>query len=195
MDSSLEKRATLKHKIYACIAFGIACLLPIGASSELLISDEKARLLTFTSIALSIVLLTILFISLPRRKSTIREIIEDQKKSPLLMGIALTMGIPITIYLSIARGLPATLHFFISTHGSMDVTVSGKSSRYREKHCKGRILLSEYNSLMSNQICGVTKKSWEDLKPGDKLRLYGRRSFFGFNHINYTKLTDTEISI
>ncbi len=82
--------------------------------------------------------------------------------------------------LPLARGLPVALHYMTAEDGGeMVVTVEKKTSR---KHCRRGAYIEEFTYMFNNEICGISKKYWEQLEPGQKLLLKGPVSDFGFTY-------------
>lgn len=86
-------------------------------------------------------------------------------------------------YFVSARTLPVLAHNYLldNTRQSIVVTVLDKSHRYRRKHCNGRVYIEELKHAKVDYICSVlSRKTWESLKVGNKLRLFGSQSNIGF---------------
>ena len=96
------------------------------------------------------------------------------------------------VYLSLMKGVPAALHALTSEEGNLVVTVDFKPSRYSDRRCAGGIYLKGYNYFLNNRICGIGKETWDSLRSGDSLTLFGSKSLFGFRYSKYKKLTDYE---
>lgn len=86
----------------------------------------------------------------------------------------------------ISVGIPSALHHIsVSAPGELVVTVESKPSSYRERYRHGGVYIEEYKSFLNNQVYGIDKADWDSLRSGDKLRLSGKKSYFGFSYNQY----------
>jgi len=125
-------------------------------------------------------------------KSEIQKKSDSEKPKPNYIGASIIVVFTFCyVYLSMMKGVPAALHALTSKEGSLVVTVDFKASRYSGSKCKGGIYLKGYNYFLNNKICGIGKETWDILRPGDSLILFGSKSLFGFRHTKYKKITMT----
>ncbi len=85
--------------------------------------------------------------------------------------------------LAVYRGAPVALHLYVldARTATEQVTIAKLPHRFRKKHCNGKIYLAEYQSQFFDYVCQVTPRSqWEQLRPGQQIRLHGTRSALGF---------------
>lgn len=84
---------------------------------------------------------------------------------------------------TIYRGVPVAIHLYVldSKEEALHATIAALPRRYRQKHCNGKIYLAEYEPQFFNYVCDAsTRSQWEQLRPGQKILLYGSRSALGF---------------
>ena len=85
--------------------------------------------------------------------------------------------------LAVYRGAPVALHLYVldAKTATEQVTIAKFPRRFRRKHCNGKIYLAEYSAQFFDYVCQVTPRSqWEQLRPGQQIRLHGSRSALGF---------------
>ena len=85
--------------------------------------------------------------------------------------------------LAVYRGAPVALHLYVldAKTATEQVTIAKLPRRFRRKHCNGKIYLVEYSAQFFDYVCQVTPRSqWEQLRPGQQIRLHGSRSALGF---------------
>ena len=97
------------------------------------------------------------------------------------MGAALLIAL-VTVF-AVYRGAPVALHLYLldASTATEQVTIAKLPRRFRRKHCNGKIYLAEYSAQFFDYVCQVTPRSqWEQLRPGQQIRLHGSRSALGF---------------
>lgn len=189
MGLLFSESATPKQKALICFIVTILSLSITGMVSDTLVNEKIGVPLAWLSIITSIILIAYLQILLCIKSSSFRKNIEAQGKALWRTRLPLIIIIPIFIYPSIFKAVPATAHLFSSTSGNIEVTVSKRGSSYSSKTCNGGVYLQEYSLFMNTQICGIHKEHWNKLSSGDQLRLYGQKSPFGFTFERYQVLT------
>lgn len=97
------------------------------------------------------------------------------------IGAALLIALFATF--AVYRGAPVALHLYVldARTATEQVTIAKLPRRFRRKHCNGKIYLAEYSAQFFDYVCQVTPRSqWEQLRPGQQIRLHGSRSALGF---------------
>ena len=83
--------------------------------------------------------------------------------------------------------LPALIHKVVSKkEHTASFIVDYKNSEYlkRRPHCNGGVYI-HYNVLIKNQVCGIPRDLWQNIRAGDTLELTGTKSYFGFHYTRF----------
>jgi hypothetical protein len=102
---------------------------------------------------------------------------------PASLKVASFLLVPLLIYPSISVGLPSVLHVLVSKPAETVVTVRKESQSY----VKG-IYVEGHTYIFNDRVYGIEKIDWASLKPGDRVRLFGKKSCFGFSYSRYVIL-------
>jgi hypothetical protein len=103
------------------------------------------------------------------------------EKKLIILFVAIILGF--TSYFISTKSLPVLAHvYFLDNYKTSKlVTVSNKGFRFRRKHCNGKVYLKEYEYADLAYICGVlSKKTWNSLEVGDRIKIFGTQSNIGF---------------
>ena len=159
----------------------------IGSFLHVLVNERLVTILLFVS---AIVTLILYYIALKNRTKLTEFYKKSKRKySAWSVILSLLIAIPMFSTILIAKGLPSALHFLASSNASLDVSVIKKRSRsFRSKYCSGQVEVKEYQyDFLINSVCVDNLGVWSSLKPGDRLKLIGRQSIFGFSYNKYSK--------
>ena len=178
--------STLKKKIAVCF-LPILGLMLFSLFSPVLINENVIFTLSVVT-AIASVLAIIYFVRESLNKtSKLHEIINKQRVNPIISLLLLCLCAPLFLYMSISIGIPSVLHTLISEPGESVITVESKLS---DRHCRNGIYTEEYKYLLNGRVCGIKKTDWESLVLGDKIRLLGSKSYFGFSYDRYIILSE-----
>ncbi len=180
---------TKKSKIFVSIILILGCATWAGILFNVLAHDSIAKHVLIICFIVT-TLIVKLYISAANEIQK-RDGTKKSKTSYIAICITVIFAFGY-VYLFLMKGIPAALHALTSKEGSLVVTVDFKPSRYSGSRCAGGIYLKGYNYFLNNKICGIGKETWDSLRPGDSLTLFGSKSLFGFRYSKYKKLTDYE---
>jgi hypothetical protein len=184
-----KEDATKNEKLLASslyLAFGF---MLIGMFSRTLVPEEILIIFGCIGGIYSLIILSIIYYYLSIKNSQLRKNMESSFKRLWYVVFLFLFVVPMLSYISFAIGIPATLHFISSNDGEITVTVRKTTANYMGKHCVGGVYIKEYKYFLNDQICGIKRGDWDSLKPGNKIRLIGKKSLFGFTFEKYQKLT------
>ena len=89
--------------------------------------------------------------------------------------------LPLSCYFGITS-IPFIAHTYLGQHAEIVVTISKKGTSYFKKHCNGKIIFDEYPR---SYLCDIKKTDWIHFRKGDKVKLYGKESVYGFTSSKY----------
>ncbi|MGS2719255.1 hypothetical protein [Paraglaciecola aestuariivivens] len=108
---------------------------------------------------------------------------QDEHNFAAIIKCAFVLITALLGYFIAIRTLPVLAHnyFLDNARQSIVVTVADKRKRYRRKHCNGKVYIEEFKHAQVDYVCSVlSRRTWESLQSGDKLRLFGSQSKVGF---------------
>lgn len=189
MNLLFKEDATRNEKLLGSSLYLAIGFMLIGMFSRILVPEEIFIIFICIGGIYSLIILSIIYYYLSIKNSQLRKKMESSFKRLWYVVLLFLCVVPTLSYLSFAKGIPATLHFISSNDGEITVTVRKTTANYMSRHCDGGVYIKEYKYFLNNEICGIKRGDWDTLKPGNKIRLIGKKSLFGFTFDKYQKLT------
>ena len=179
------KNSTLLQKIFGSFLIIDIVLCFIAMFTEILVDNSVIQFMFWLGCFLSVVIIVLVLKSLSNQDSQIRKNIDAQGQSIAFTAVAVIIGIPMLTVFAFSKGVPTVLHMATSQQGEMIVTVSKKPFSYSRKRCQGGVNLKNYTYFMNDEVCGLKRTHWGTVRPGDRIRLTGEKSMFGFSTEKY----------
>lgn len=182
--------ATKRQKIAGTVIYALLPLIFIGMFSDTLIYSWYFDAFIYPVLATSLVLVAIvLYMMLFKFREETQANLARTNQKMWVVIIGVVIFIPMFLYAAFLKGVPVLLHSFISSESEVYITVRKKSYRYSEKHCRnGGVFIEGYTYFLNDKLCGFNESDWESITSGDRLRLDGKVSKFGFTLKKYQKL-------
>ena len=185
-----QKGATLRQKVVLIPILALVVSMCFVLFSHVLINENVIFPLSIIAIAASAFAIIYFFRVLLDKDSAMSRRIKARGEKTISFMIIYVLITPLILYPSIAVGIPSALHMLVSEPGDLVVTVEYKSSSYRSgKFRYGCFDVQEYKYFFNNEVCGLSKDDWNSFVAGDRIRLSGKKSYFGFSYSQYEKLT------
>lgn len=180
--TNMPVRATL---FFIFIIIWLALIL-FGGLGNVLVHESIYLNLVMTGGIATIFIYILLINGLFNKESIIRKAIRTTGYSRWVTCLAIVFVTPLITVYPIAKGIPTVAHFVLpSEEVILTFTVSKKNDLYISRGCSGKVYLIEYSLLSNDFVCGFYKKDWVNLKPGDKIKLVGKKSSYGFRYASY----------
>ncbi len=183
---SLHHRAKTLCVIAMLILFAITVFLTeISSHTTLIINNKMAQKLFWIAICVCVLVNAGLLV-LIRFQYCMNQARGTRIKLRFLLGAGLLMaGFSFTTIPAFTRGIPTLAHYATALHSTMSLTIDHLANHYHSRSCDGGIYPATAHADTS-RVCGMPVQEWKRLRSGDHLRLYGKRSDYGFSYSQYT---------
>lgn len=177
--------ATPKQKAWTLVLYACLALFFLGIFSDIIVDEQLAVGLGWLAGGLSVLGVIWAMYAIYKKDSAIRQRVATQKRRLWVVSLGALIGIPIILYGTLVKGVPAGLHYLVAEEGDMVVEVDHRAHSYSSKHCSGGVFVKGHDSFMNDEVCGLQEKDWASVEAGDRLQLFGRKSSFSFTYDRY----------
>ncbi|CAM4440081.1 hypothetical protein [Pseudoalteromonas maricaloris] len=171
----------LRNKVILS-SFGFYLLFTfIGMYANFLVNEKVyIKLLVLSCIVSAVIISSGLYFVFRSRHS--HQMPPLQTKQRVIFVLFLILFVPLFSIFSIAKGLPACIHYTVAKAAQHKVTFRKTTS---SKICGYGIKIKEYSYFANEEVCGLEKSRWRKFKDGDTLVLIGKRSLLGFSYVQH----------
>ena len=192
MSDIFSKDATLLQKITAGLFLAVLGITAYGIYVEILVDYRLFKIFLNIGVGSSAVLMLFAMASLLKAEGRLAKNLERQKQSKVTFFFVILISIPLFSVMFFVEGAPAIIHKLTAEPGELVVQVKRREGLHTEFESDACVKLHGYSNIFNNQICGLHSEDWDAVRPGDKIRLLGQRSFVAFSYEQYQLLDRDE---
>ncbi len=167
---------TIKKANILGVLFIVWLIFLIWGMLSTILVNEEFFIYNLTNILAMIFTILSIFYFFIKPNKFYQEYYKGKNKFFLLISFIIT--IPLLTKIFFERSVPILLHSLSNTSSEKIVIISKKSIGGRM--CRNKISLEGYISFLNGDICNLSQEFYSSIEVGNKLRIFGKSSIFGF---------------
>ena len=166
-----ERKGSRPAKALTWIWLGLVLIGFLYRGKRVFPTDAYATFTFLASVALGLALYKVFLDSLKLEGRS------DWEKALLVFGTPVVF--PVLIWASLHKPIPILTDMFAVAPLDTVVVIAYKDTSIRGRPCRRSLKIREFGLLYQGKLC-VDPETWEQARPGDRIRLVGRRHGFAW---------------